>query len=75
MHSATELISEATSLPVEDRVFIVHSLLKSLNSPSPEIDSRWGQLAQNRLEQIRSGSVKLVSGAEVQTKVQARFSK
>ncbi len=59
-----ELIDEVVSLPMEERALIVDSLLQSLNPSESEIDKKWAAIAKNRLEELRSGSVKAVSGDE-----------
>lgn len=69
------LIAEAVSLPVEERAFIVDSLLRSLNQPESEIDKKWAIVAQRRLEEIKAGEVKAVPGQEVFDKVWKRFDK
>ena len=75
MLSTKELISQATSLPVEERVLIIDSLLKTINMPHEEIDRKWIIVAKQRLEELRSGVVTGIPGEEVFKKVQQRFSK
>lgn len=70
-----KLISEAVSLPVEDRVLVVDSLLRSLNPPESGIDRQWGVVARKRLAEMRSGSVEAVPGDTVFEKVWERFNK
>ncbi|MBI5462408.1 MAG: addiction module protein [Gammaproteobacteria bacterium] len=70
-----ELITEAVSLPVEERALVVDSLLRSLNPPESEIDKQWIVVARKRLAEMRSGSVKAVSGDAVFKKVWERFNK
>jgi len=41
MPTTKKLIDEALSLPVEERVLIADSLLKSLNMPDTAIDKKW----------------------------------
>ncbi len=70
-----QLISEAVSLPVEERALVVDSLLRSLNQPESEIDRKWANLAKLRLVEIRSKAVKAVPGTEVFEKIWERFEK
>ena len=60
-----KLITEAISLPVEERALIVDSLLKSLNPTESDIESQWAEEALRRLKELRSGKVKAVSGEKV----------
>lgn len=71
--NAKDVIDEAISLPVEERAFIVDSLLRSLNRPEQEIDKEWTKVARRRLDEIRSGALKSVSGDEVFEKIWKRF--
>ncbi len=68
-----DLIEEAESLPVEQRTIVIDSLLRSLNPPEPEIDKKWTAVAQKRLGEIRSGTIKTIPGEEVFRKVWKRF--
>jgi len=67
-----KLITEAISLPVEERGAVLDSILKSLNPPEEEIDQKWLSVAKKRLVEIRSGSVETVSGADVFREIQNR---
>lgn len=75
MHGMKEIIEEAASLPVEERAMIVDSLLRTLNPPNFEIDKEWLKVAKLRLAELRSGSVKAVSGEDVFSKIRNRFDK
>lgn len=68
-----DLISEAESLPVEKRALVVAALLRSLNPPEAEIDSKWAEVARRRLDDIRAGRVETVPGDEVFEKIRNRF--
>lgn len=72
---AKDLIKEAISLPVEDRLIVVDSLLKSLNTPESEIDKKWAEVAKNRLKELRSGDVEAVPGEEVFKRVWNKYTK
>ena len=58
-----DLIAELISLPVEERAIVADLLLNSLNQPESEIDKKWVTVAKRRLEEMRSGKVKGISGA------------
>jgi putative addiction module component (TIGR02574 family) len=70
-----ELIDEVVSLPVEERVLVVDSLLRSLNQPESEIDKKWAVVAKRRLAEMRSGTVTPVPGQKVFEKIWQRFEK
>lgn len=74
MPVSKKLIDEVLSLPVEERARITNTLLESLNVPDPAIDKKWAEIAKRRLEELRSGKVKPISGEEVFDRVQKRFS-
>ena len=75
MHGMKEIIQEAESLPVEERAIIIDHLLRSLNPVSSDIDKAWAEVAKRRLKELRSGSVKPISGNEVFEKIRKRFEK
>lgn len=67
-----KLITEAISLPVEERGAVLDSILQSLNPPEADIDRQWLTVARKRLAEIRSGTVETVSGADVFREIQNR---
>ena len=67
------LITEAVSLPVEERAMVIDTLLKSLNLPESEIDKKWAAVARRRLNELNSGQVKSIPGDEVFAKIWYRF--
>ncbi|MCA8863331.1 MULTISPECIES: addiction module protein [unclassified Halomonas] len=68
-----ELVSEAESLPVEERARVVDALLRSLNSPESTIDKQWVNAAQCRLDDIRADRVATVSSEQVFANLRARL--
>ena len=72
MRGSDKIISEAESLPVEERLKIVDSLLRSLNPPDPEVDRQWIAEAR-RLDEIRFGKVQPAAGAHVMQRLRERF--
>ena len=69
-----DLITEAMSLPVEDRALLADTILKSLNSPDSEMDRKWVAVAERRLAELRSGQVEALPGDEVFARIRKRFS-
>lgn len=68
-----KLITEALSLPVEERGAVLDSILQSLNPPEAGIDRQWLNVAKQRLAEIRSGSVETVSGDDLFREIQNRY--
>jgi hypothetical protein len=68
-----DLITEATSLPVEERAIVIDCLLKSLNLPDTGIDEKWAAVAKQRLQEIGTGNVAVVPGDKVFQKIWDRF--
>lgn len=75
MSGIKEIIEEAESLPIEERVIVIDSLLKTLNPPIPEIDLEWSNVAKHRLAEFRSGNVNAVPGKDVFARIGERFGK
>ena len=73
MHSTEDIIQEAAALPVEERIIVVDSLLRTLNMPAPDIDAEWAAVAKRRLAELRSGRVKPVPGDQVFARIRERF--
>ncbi len=71
-HGVAGIIEEAKQLPVDDRVAVVDSLLRTLNVPDPEIDKAWSDVARDRLAELRSGRVKARPGDEVLARIKNR---
>ena len=69
-----DIITEALSLPVEQRAMVADSLLKSLNAPESEIDKKWAAVAKRRLSELRSGQMNAIPGEEVFRKIWKRLS-
>ena len=73
MQGISELIQEASSLPIEARAKIVDSLLRTLNQPNPEIEAQWTAVAKRRLAELKSGRVKPIPSDQVFAKIHKRF--
>lgn len=73
MHGTEDIIQEAAALPVEQRIILVDSILRTLNIPNPDIDAKWAVVARRRLAELRSGNVKPVPGEQVFAQIKKRF--
>ena len=73
MHGKLEIIEEATSLPVEERVQVVESLLRSLNPPDEVIDEYWRKESLSRLAAVHRGEMATVDGETVFAEIRARY--
>lgn len=70
-----KMYSQIVSLPIEDRVALTDSLLKSLNQTKDDIDKKWIDVATKRLKEIRKGSVIAIDGQKVFERIEKKFSK
>ena len=69
------LIDEVSALPIEDRALVAQSLLLSLNQPEKDIDNKWSDIANKRLENLRTGRVNSVDGEKIFNAIWQRFYK
>ena len=75
MRAMKEIIEEAESLPVEERVLVIDSLLRTINPTLADVEVEWMNVAKRRLAELRSGTVKAVPGSEVFARIKNRFEK
>ena len=75
MRATKEIIEEAESLPVEERVVVIDSLLRTINPSLADVEAEWMKVAKRRLAELRSGTVKAVPGNEVFARITTRFEK
>jgi len=75
MAGMNDIIKEAESLPIEERVIIIDSLLQTINPPLAGVETEWIKVAKRRLTELRSGEVKAVPGNEVFARIRTRFEK
>jgi len=73
---AISIVDQALSLPVNERINMVESLLQSLNQPLlDEIDQKWAAEAEHRIQEIECGNVQLIPGQEVFDKIRRKYAK
>jgi putative addiction module component (TIGR02574 family) len=73
MMNTADLMTEAASLPLEERARLVDSLLQTLNPPDDATTAAWLAVARRRLDEMRSGRVEAVPGEAVFEKVRHRL--
>ena len=65
-----QLAIEASSLTARDRAALADRLVEGLVAhPDAGVERAWTAEARRRLEELRSGKVKLIPGDEVSTRV------
>jgi putative addiction module component (TIGR02574 family) len=69
--NAEKLLQEALSLPEDARIALAAALLQSVaREPADEgADAAWSAEAKRRLEEVRSGAVKLVPWEEAERQI------
>jgi putative addiction module component (TIGR02574 family) len=60
-----ELSRKARSLPPEERIRLAEELLSSVQDSDEEIEAAWAEEIKRRLEEIESGTAKLIPAEEV----------
>lgn len=73
MMTTEQLITEACSLPLEQRAQVLERLLQSLSASNQEVDQAWLDLARHRREELASGKVSGIPGDEVFKRISRRF--
>jgi putative addiction module component (TIGR02574 family) len=60
-----ESLEQASKLPIDEREELAYFLLRSVESEAAEIQAEWLALAEQRVEEMRSGKVVGIPGEEV----------
>ena len=67
-----ELSAKIKSLPDNEKIELVDSILMQLDKPDPEIDRVWADEARRRWEAYKMGKVETVSYEQVMNKYRTR---
>ncbi|MDI6817175.1 MAG: addiction module protein [Actinomycetota bacterium] len=70
-----ELISMVESLPVDIKTKLVEKILDSLHPSQKEIDELWAKEAERRIDEIKMGKVKTISGEDVFKEINQKLAK
>ena len=74
--ASDKIIEDALSLPVELRLDLLDSLIRSLNLPADEeIDRLWVEEAERRISQIETNEAALVPGEKVFSRIRSKYGK
>lgn len=77
-HSFDEVRKIAHALPEEQRIQLANALYESVISDEPEaseaeLTAAWGDEIKRRLDEVDSGAVQMIPGAEVLARMDARL--
>jgi putative addiction module component (TIGR02574 family) len=72
---ASEVLAKAMQLSPEERGLLIDRLVDSLDQGPAEAgaEEAWGDEIKRRVDEIRSGKVKLIPGEEVERRIAARM--
>lgn len=59
------LISQAMQLKPAERFIVIEALIRSLDVTNPNIEEKWAEEAQKRLEAYRNGKLKTIKFDEM----------
>ncbi len=68
MATPEEILKEAITLRPSDQARLVDHLISNLDKPDPELDKRWAEEAESRIDAYKSGRLKAVTLDEVLSK-------
>jgi putative addiction module component (TIGR02574 family) len=72
--AAEKLAEEALALPLEDRADLADRLVQSLDAGSDFVwRDQWNKEALRRLDEVRSGAVRLVPGRAAMDKLRRKL--
>ncbi|NJR41378.1 MAG: addiction module protein [Akkermansiaceae bacterium] len=73
--TSLELIEEALHLPRADRAHLASKLLESLDEDDHEMSDEWLVEIRRRVQEMKSGTTKMIPHEEVMSNVRARLAK
>lgn len=72
--SATkEILDKVESLSNDEKVYIADQILQSMHEVDPKIDKQWVNLAEERLTQVRDGSVTMKSEEDLFEEIEQKY--
>ena len=71
--SPEQLQAELLQLPPDVRARLAEALLASLEEPDTELDLAWGDEAERRAEELRSGRVEAIPAAKAKSRARSQL--
>lgn len=72
--SATkEILDKVESLSNDEKVYIADQILQSMHEVDPKIDKQWVNVAEERLNQVRDGSVTMKSEEDLFEEIEQKY--
>jgi len=62
--SNNQIVSEALSLPLADRLYIVNQIIESFNPINPQFEAKWKEELKSRKKLVESGKAETLSYEE-----------
>ncbi|MEA2029546.1 MAG: addiction module protein [Campylobacterota bacterium] len=62
--SNNQIVSEALSLPLADRLYIVNQIIESFNPINPQVEPKWKEELKSRQKLLKSGKAQTLSYQE-----------
>ncbi len=74
MNSKTDdLLTIIESLPIDIKTELVEKILASMHPLNKEVDEEWMKAAEDRVNEIKAGNVKLIPGDEVFYEIREKY--
>ncbi len=70
--SVDDILQEVKTLTPEEQARLLDSLLVLMHRPDPSIDAAWAEEIDRRVDEVKSGTVKLIPAEEVFSKLRQR---
>jgi hypothetical protein len=75
MRNTDALLDEALKLPDDERALLAFRLAESLHgTPEPEAEKAWAEEIARRIQRLRDGSARIVSGADALARARSEVS-
>lgn len=70
---ASEVLAKALQLSPQERELLIDELVESMEPAEAGAEEAWAGEMKSRVDEIRSGKVKLIAGEEVEQRIAVRM--